>query len=292
MQAYGPGTDGFGWVGALTVVLLVVFVAAAFWLARHAQLVPWLLERLRGSAVVAWADRRFGAAAGALAARSSLPLAAGLALLAGFVVVAGFAAAFTEILEDVLVGDGINGIDGPAAEWLAGHREQWLTAVLKVATVAGDTFVITAIAVLVTAVAIWRSGTWFPAVVGVVGTVGIGLVLVTAKWVVGRSRPAPRFALLAEDGYSFPSGHATGTAAIALLCAWMVSRWVITSWAGRVVVWAVAVGVTGAVGFSRVYLGVHFVSDVLAGWLLGAAWAGAVIGVASWWDSTRSRGSG
>lgn len=269
--------------------LLTAFVVAVFWLARHSQLVPRLLARVRGSAVVAWADRHFGEAAAALAKKSSLTVAAGLALVAGFVVVAGFAAAFTEILEDVLVGDGVNGVDGPAAEWLAGHREQWLTAALKVVTIIGDSPTIAAIAVLVTAVAVWRSGTWFPAVVGLVGVAGIGLVIVTAKWVVGRSRPAPRFALLPEDGYSFPSGHATGTAAVALLCAWMVSRWVITSWAGRVVVWAIAVGVTGAVGFSRVYLGVHFVSDVLAGWLLGAAWAGAVIAVASWWESTRSR---
>ncbi len=71
--------------------------------------------------------------------------------------------------------------------------------------------------------------------------------------------------MVSEDGFSFPSGHATGTAAVALMCAWMLSRWVITSWAARVAAWSVAVAVTGAVGFSRVYLGVHYVSDVLAG---------------------------
>ena len=53
-------------------------------------------------------------------------------------------------------------------------------------------------------------------------------------------------------------------------------------------VWSIAIGVTGAVGFSRVYLGVHYVSDVLAGWLLGAAWAGTVILVGSWWEATRA----
>jgi undecaprenyl-diphosphatase len=124
-------------------------------------------------------------------------------------------------------------------------------------------------------------------VLGLIGVGGIGLVIVTAKTVVGRSRPASPFALITEGGYSFPSGHATGTAAVALLCAWMLSRWVIGSWPGRVAVWGIAIGVTGAVGFSRVYLGVHYVSDVLAGWLLGAAWAGTVMLVGSWWEATR-----
>jgi undecaprenyl-diphosphatase len=54
-----------------------------------------------------------------------------------------------------------------------------------------------------------------------------------------------------------------------------------------VVVWTVAVGVVAVMGFSRVYLGVHYFSDVLAGWLLGAAWAGAVMVIGSWWDNMR-----
>ena len=176
----------------------------------------------------------------------------------------------------------------PAARWLAGHREPWLTAALKAITLLGNSPTIAVVAVLVTAVAVWRAGTWLPAVLGLIGAGGIGLVIVTAKRVVGRSRPASPFALITEGGYSFPSGHATGTAAVALLCAWMLSRWVIGSWPGRVAVWSIAIGVTGAVGFSRVYLGVHYVSDVLAGWLLGAAWAGTVMLVGSWWEATRS----
>lgn len=287
-QSYGPGADGFGPVGVLVLVLLALFASAAIWVARRPQLLSETWARIRGSVALAWVDRRFGEYAEGLAKRSSLTVVAGLALLAGFVVVAGLAAAFTEILEDVLVGDGINGVDEPAARWLAGHRELWLTAALKAITLLGNSSTVAVVAVLVTAVVVWRAGTWLPAVLGLIGAGGIGLVIVTAKRVVGRSRPASPFALITEGGYSFPSGHATGTAAVALLCAWMLSRWVIGSWPGRVAVWSVAIGVTGAVGFSRVYLGVHYVSDVLAGWLLGAAWAGTVMLVGSWWEATRS----
>ena len=218
----------------------------------------------------------------------SLTVTAAAALLAGFGVVAALAAALAEVLEDVLVGDGINAVDGPTTTWLAAHREPWLTAALKGVSLLGNTAAEVTVAVLVSVAVTWRSGKWLPAVLGLIGTAGIGLLILTAKLVVGRSRPALPYAIVSEDGYSFPSGHATGTAAVGLLCAWMLSRWLVTSWTARVAVWSVAVGVTGAVGFSRVYLGVHYVSDVRPAGFLGAAWAGAVMLVGVWWENTRA----
>lgn len=117
----------------------------------------------------------------------------------------------------------------------------------------------------------------------------MALVLFTAKALVGRQRQPLPFAAVAGDGYSFPSGHATGTATIMVLSAWMMTRWVITGWAGRVFVWAMAIGSALVIGYSRVYLGVHYVSDVLAGWLLGIAWAGIVMLVGSWWTTAGGR---
>ena len=162
-QSYGPGAEGFGPVGVLVLVLLALFTSAAIWVARRPHLLAQIWARIRGSAALAWAERRFGAFADRLATRSSLTVVAGLALLAGFVVVAGLAAAFTEILEDVLVGDGINGVDEPAAQWLAGHRELWLTAALKVITLLGNSPTVAVVAVLVTGLVVWRAGTWLPA---------------------------------------------------------------------------------------------------------------------------------
>jgi len=71
---------------------------------------------------------------------------------------------------------------------------------------------------------------------------------------------------------SFPSGHATMSAVVYLTLATLIVR-LVDDVAVRVYVLAVAILLTLAVGLSRIYLGVHWPSDVAAGWALGAAWA-------------------
>lgn len=84
------------------------------------------------------------------------------------------------------------------------------------------------------------------------------------------SRPRPELSLTLASGYSFPSGHAMGAAAVYLAIGLALAR----QWPGKRWVWLWgAVALILAMGLSRVALGVHFASDVLAGWLLGAGWA-------------------
>jgi undecaprenyl-diphosphatase len=293
------GTARFGPVSIGAVVLLVLLVAAAIWVARHPRLGQTLWARVRDAAVVrrvrdaavvrrvwAWSSEQLEASEWAKA-RWLPAYEAGIILLVELAVVVTLAVGFTEVLEDVLEGDGIAGIDRPAAEWLGTHRDLWLTKALLVVTAAGGPAGLAAVAVLTSgAVALWRR-LWLPIVLAVAGAIGILLVVLAAKVLVVRQRPPIPFAVIVEKGFSFPSGHAAGTAAVVLLSAWMLTRYLITLWTPQVVVWTIAIGVTGAVGLSRVYLGVHYISDVVGGWLLGTAWAGAVILVGRWWDHSR-----
>lgn len=290
-EPYGPGNAGFGLVSAGTIGLLVLLAWAAIWVARRGRLLPGLWDRVSNAAVIgearAWVRSRIGDRGRALARRLPVSEIAGVALLLGLVAVVMLAVGFTEVLDDVLEGDGIAGVDHPATRWLATHRDLWLTAVLRVVTAAGEPLFLVALALPISVAAGWRCRSWRPVVLAVVCGGGVPLVLFTAKALVGRNRPPLPFALVDADGYSFPSGHATGTAAIMVISAWMLTRWLVPGWTGRVTVWAIAIGATFLIGFSRVYLGVHYVSDVLSGWMLGMAWAGAVMVVGTWWDNAR-----
>jgi len=87
------------------------------------------------------------------------------------------------------------------------------------------------------------------------------------KAVTARPRPALWPPLVHVSGFSFPSGHATAGASLFLLAARSLSL----AWpAGRWLAWGLALALCAFVGVGRAYLGVHWPSDVLTGWLLGA----------------------
>ncbi|MCB1290225.1 MAG: phosphatase PAP2 family protein [Mycobacterium sp.] len=272
----------FGVVGLGLSVALAMLAGAATWMARRPQLRGWpdlaAIGRLRR-----WCSANFGELVSMARDRLGRDWSAVLALMAGLVSVMVFAVGFTALLDDALEGDGFARIDEPAAQWLATHREGWLNNSLTLITHLGDAPTQALWLTIVCAVAAWRAHSWLPVILGLVGGVGIAVIIATSKTLVGRQRPDPPFALVNSHGFSFPSGHAAGAAAVGLLSAWMLCRWVVRPWAGQVAVWALTLAVVGLIGFSRLYLGVHFVTDVLAGWLLGAAWAGAVVNVTAWW---------
>jgi membrane-associated phospholipid phosphatase len=119
-----------------------------------------------------------------------------------------------------------------------------------------------------------------------------------AKALVHRARPPEAIALIAQPGsFSLPSGHAFLTLVFAGLLAFLAFRGIGAGHAGhsgrpsnarpwllRVVVLIVATAVVALVGLSRVYLGVHWASDVLAGWCLGGAWLALVLGAFLAWE--------
>ncbi|GAB4019198.1 hypothetical protein GCM10028773_21330 [Spirosoma koreense] len=109
---------------------------------------------------------------------------------------------------------------------------------------------------------------------------GVGLFVQVGKRTFIRQRPT-LVAYYNETGYSFPSGHsATAMTLYGLLGYWLVRgrRRIRSQW----LVGLSAVGLILVVGFSRIYLGVHFLSDVLGGYLLGACWLIVGIALTEW----------
>ena len=101
------------------------------------------------------------------------------------------------------------------------------------------------------------------------------------KELVARPRPDAALALLEETGYAFPSGHAVFAAAFFGALIYLGSRWSFLGGnaAMRRLVQLALVLLAAAVGLSRVYLGVHWPSDVIAGYLIGAFWLAVMIAI-------------
>ena len=120
----------------------------------------------------------------------------------------------------------------------------------------------------------WRS--WAPVLVLAVTCAGVIGLTIVFKAALGRSRPPLAQAVAAADGFGFPSGHAVAAAAVFGAAAWLCSLRM-RSWRSRIAVWAAAAMLASLVGISRVYLGVHWTTDVIGGWIFGILWMAVVV---------------
>ncbi len=106
----------------------------------------------------------------------------------------------------------------------------------------------------------------------VFAVVGAAILSTGLKHLIDRERPAVVNHGMEVYNQSFPSGHATQAAATYLFLAFLVASQISNKIAKRFIL-AAAISIIVMVGVSRVYLGVHWPSDVLAGWMVGSAWA-------------------
>jgi membrane-associated phospholipid phosphatase len=160
-------------------------------------------------------------------------------------------------------------LDHELLGWLIAHRSAGPTAVAVAVTTAGSPPVITALAVIAGALLWWRQHAVLPALV-VVGTLGAAMSVSTlTKIAVGSHRPARALQLMPELDMSYPSGHVTGTLAMAGIVAVAVG-----AHRGRFVRLILAIGVAAVtilIALTRLYLGVHWLTDIGGGVLLGSA---------------------
>jgi membrane-associated phospholipid phosphatase len=155
-------------------------------------------------------------------------------------------------------------------EWL--DNEAWgpLVYFFRLVTIPGNTIFLVA-AALAAAVLLWARGDRVDAALVGLAFAGIALVTFALKALFERPRPAFQDESLSLSTFSFPSGHASASVAVYGAFAIIVLRDVRT-WRGRALVLGSLAVLLALIGFSRIYLGAHFFSDVLAGYSLGTAW--------------------
>jgi undecaprenyl-diphosphatase len=155
------------------------------------------------------------------------------------------------------------------ALYVGDHRSAALDWLLEVLTAPGSSW-FRFVVFLPVLVLLLRRRAWWTALWVAVTIVGIGPLTTLLKETVGRVRPGYAQGGARLDTLSFPSGHSSGIAtlvAVALILAWPLMsararRWSLVAGAVLVLV----------VGLTRMWLGVHYPSDVLGGWSLGIAW--------------------
>jgi len=127
---------------------------------------------------------------------------------------------------------------------------------------------------------------WRNASILLAAVIGQSVLVSQLKNLFERARPDIVPHLAEATSYSFPSGHSASAAAVYLTLAAILSRETQRRREKTFIISA-AVLLVVLVGFSRVYLGVHYPSDVLAGWSFGAAWASLVLLTAKFFDSKK-----
>ena len=207
--------------------------------------------------------------------------AAHLVLLLTAVVGGALAVALTavaaEVYDAVTEADGIAGLDQPVLDQAIAWRSPGLDHAVTLYTDVGGPVGMPVLATVLTLLMVWRWRSRTPLVLVLIAAVGSLAMTTTGKALIGRARPPLSEAVPPyETSPSFPSGHTLNATVITAVLVYLVLRRLDSAWARTTAVAAGAAFVV-SMGLSRVFLGHHWLTDVVAGWALGLGWAAAVI---------------
>lgn len=209
----------------------------------------------------------------------TLPLVAGLLVFATMTLTLG------EISEDIINHEPITVADVQLSNWMHAHTSPLLTSAMFVATSLGSTVMVTCIAVALGLYLLWRRQFyWIAALASSV--LGGALLNRLLKYGFHRARPHFTDPILTLTSYSFPSGHTMiATVLYGVIAAYIFSR--TNDWRWRALTIVATAVLIGVVACSRIYLGAHYLSDVLGAMAEGLAWLSLCLTlVHSFWQRT------
>lgn len=268
VEAYA-GRAGLVLLAAAAAVTAVVLTAR--WIARHPAQVRAQATRQLERPWAASMARRYRSQLSFFSERLRPGNALGLVLTIQLVALVAAGWAFGTLLQDVLGGDALR-MDLPIVRFLAERRTGWLTTTMRTITWLGSTIVLVPLVLVIGGWSRSRTRSWAVLARLALALAGAMALYNLVKPLVGRPRPQVGQLASTVTGYAFPSGHSTQITAVAVTLAALAAA-TTGAWPRKVLIWSIAVLVCLAVGFSRLYLGVHWPTDVLAGYALGALWA-------------------
>jgi len=199
-------------------------------------------------------------------------------LALGFALVVGAAALFAEVAENLGDGRKLGQLDQLFSDTLRVTIPLSALQVFAWLTHLADTAALTSLCIAGALALLWRR--LYGLCIGWVTAIAGNAVLnVTLKGIFERTRPLHEHGLAVAEGWSFPSGHSSGSVVAYGMLAYLLMRLLPTGYAAaRLAIVAAAAALAFSIGCSRIFLQVHFATDVLAGFASGAAWLAVCIG--------------
>jgi len=179
---------------------------------------------------------------------------------------------FTWMAEEMLEGSTAR-FDMTVRMWVHGFGSPGMTSVMRFITDLGSVGLAVALVISVGSFLAkgWKRGAgWL-----LISVAGAGMLSLALKYGFHRPRPVPFFGV-APHSYSFPSGHSLFSFCFYGVLAGLIAARVKALWL-RVLVWSLAAVLVLAIGVSRIYLGVHYPSDVVAGYLAALMWVSSLM---------------
>ncbi|MCA1622580.1 MAG: phosphatase PAP2 family protein [Acidobacteria bacterium] len=181
---------------------------------------------------------------------------------------------FAWLADEVLEGDAKT-FDETVRVFVHGFAGESLTALMQFITMLGSTLFLSILCVSIFVIFMIKN-LKRAAVLLMTTMAGAVILNFALKMSFGRLRPVPFFDTPLPDSYSFPSGHALYAACFYGVLAWLIAAR-IQNKSLRILIWSLAVLLALLIGLSRIYLGVHYPSDVIAGYAAAVVWILTVV---------------
>jgi membrane-associated phospholipid phosphatase len=257
-------------IGLVLLVVVLIGLVLGRFLRSVRDGDEWVSARFARLPGIVWIRSRFPRQSAWLARRVDTTSPSGFLL--SFVLVAGSICAwvFVGVTQDVVAKEEAALSDISVTNFVVSHRVEWVTASMKNLTWLGSNAVLIPLAVAMGLYFLFKDRSWRAAAGVAAALAGANLWFQTTKSLVARPRPPASLHMIHVSGFAFPSGHATVVVATWGMAAVLLGTG--RSTRVKTALWTAASVIALLVGLSRVYLGVHWWTDVVGGFALGGLW--------------------